>query len=101
MTRKMPIARTGILHIEAHKHPPGTYRADNYAGQDGNISNASLISRGLVEHKYGWLEMRARIDTQLGSWPAFRTLGATGDSPDCGECDIMEYYQNKLLFNVL
>jgi beta-glucanase (GH16 family) len=90
----------GILHIEAHKHPTGTYPIGSYTGQDGSISSASLISRGLVEHKYGWLEMRACIDTRLGSWPAFWTLGAAGDWPDCGESDIMEYYQNKLLFNV-
>jgi len=90
----------GLLHIEAHKHPHGTYPVGIYMGQDGTISSASLKSRGKVQHKYGWLEMRARIDTQWGSWPAFWTLGCSGEWPDNGECDIMEYYQNMLKFNV-
>jgi beta-glucanase (GH16 family) len=92
--------KDGLLHIEAHKHPAGTYPSGSYAGQDGTISSASLISKGKIEHRYGWLEIRARIDTRLGSWPAFWTLGASGEWPDNGECDVLEYYQNKLLFNV-
>ena len=90
----------GFLHIEAHEHPPGTYPTGSYTGQDGSISSASLRSRNKVEHMYGWLEIRARIDTQWGSWPAFWSLGISGEWPDNGECDIMEYYKNKLLFNV-
>jgi beta-glucanase (GH16 family) len=96
---KNAYCQNGSLHIEAHKDSPGTYPVGSYAGQDGSISSASLISKGLVARKYGWLEMRARIDTGWGSWPAFWTLGVNGDWPDCGEADIMEYYQGKLLFN--
>ena len=46
--------------------------------------------------------MRARIDTRLGSWPAFWTLGATPDIhwPACGEVDIMEYYTGTVLANI-
>ena len=90
----------GFLHIEAHQHPPGTYPTGSEIGQDGSISSASLKSKGLVEYQYGWLEMRARIDIQWGSWPAFWTLGSTGEWPDNGECDIMEYYRDMLKFNV-
>lgn len=90
----------GILHIEAHKHAVGTYPTGGETGQDGSISSASLRSMGKVAHMYGYIEMRGRIDTQLGSWPAFWSLGAVGEWPDNGECDIMEYYQSKLLFNV-
>ncbi len=90
----------GQLHVEAHKDNPGTFPVGSYAGQDGSISSASLLSKSKVEQKYGWLEIRARIDTRLGSWPAFWTLGSAGEWPDGGECDILEYYQNKLLFNV-
>lgn len=92
--------QNGFLHIEAHKHPAGTYPTGSYTGQDGSISSASLKSSGKVQHKYGWLEMRGRIDTQWGSWPAFWTLGASGEWPDNGECDIMEYYRDMLKFNV-
>jgi beta-glucanase (GH16 family) len=90
----------GLLHLEAHKREPGTYPSGPSEGQDGSISSASLTSRGRVQFRYGRLEMRARIDTRLGSWPAFWTLGAGGPWPDGGECDIMEYYKETLLFNV-
>jgi beta-glucanase (GH16 family) len=90
----------GLLHIEAHRQAPGSHPSGRKHGQDGSISSASLISRGRVQFQFGYLEMRGRIDTQLGSWPAFWTLGASGDWPDNGECDIMEYYRQQLLFNV-
>jgi len=90
----------GFLHIEAHQHPPGTYPTGSETGQDGSISSASLHSRDKVEYMYGCLEMRGRIDIQWGSWPAFWSLGANGEWPDGGECDIMEYYRNMLKFNV-
>jgi beta-glucanase (GH16 family) len=92
--------RDGSLHIEAHQHAPGTYPAGGEDGQDGSISSASLISRDRVQFQFGYLEMRGRIDTQWGSWPAFWSLGANGQWPDNGECDIMEYYKEQLLFNV-
>src|SRR5258708_35554368 len=47
--------------------------------------------------------MRARIDTRLGSWPAFWTLGTAIDRvgwPESGEVDIMEYYTGTVLANV-
>ena len=92
--------RNGRLHIEAHQQAPGTWPAGGEEGQDGSISSASLTSRGRVQFRHGYLEMRARIDTQWGSWPAFWTLGARGEWPDNGECDVMEYYKEQLLFNV-
>jgi beta-glucanase (GH16 family) len=57
---------------------------------------------GLREFKYGKFEMRARIDTRLGSWPAFWTLGATPRIgwPACGEVDIMEFYTGTVLANL-
>jgi beta-glucanase (GH16 family) len=44
--------------------------------------------------------MRARIDTRLGMWPAFWTVGVTGRWPHNGEIDIMEFYKSTLLANV-
>lgn len=44
--------------------------------------------------------MRGRIDTRAGLWPAFWTLGISGDWPHNGEIDIMEYYRAILLANV-
>jgi len=62
-------------------------------------TSASLTTKGLHAWQYGRFEMRARIDTREGLWPAFWTLGVEGEWPSCGEIDIMEYYQGKLLAN--
>ena len=45
--------------------------------------------------------MRGRIDLRSGSWPAWWTTGASGGWPAGGEIDMMEYYTDKLLFNVM
>src|SRR5262245_56510476 len=64
-----------------------------------DYTSASLTTKGLRQWRYGRFEMRARIDTRAGLWPAFWTLGAAGEWPHCGEVDIMEYYQGTLLAN--
>jgi len=70
---------------------------------EAEYTSASLMTRGLHQWLYGRFEMRARIDTRGGLWPAFWTLGATGDWasdwPHGGEIDIMEYYRGTLLAN--
>lgn len=48
---------------------------------------------------HGRFEMRGRIDTRLGMWPAYWTLGVAGEWPGGGEIDIMEYYRGMLLAN--
>src|ERR1022692_4919270 len=63
-------------------------------------TSASLTTRGLHSWQYGRFEMRARIDTRLGRWPAFWTLGISGGWPRNGEIDIMEFYRGLLLANV-
>ncbi len=98
----------GLLVIEArteHRRNP-----DFVAGSTDweksrewiDCTSASLTTSGLHEFTYGKFEMRARIDTRSGSWPAFWTLGATPDIgwPACGEVDIMEYYKRNVLANI-
>jgi beta-glucanase (GH16 family) len=63
-------------------------------------TSASLMTKGLHSWRYGRFEMRGRIDTRAGSWPAFWTLGVTSTWPHNGEIDIMEYYRGTLLANV-
>ncbi|MFB6342338.1 family 16 glycosylhydrolase [Saccharicrinis sp. FJH62] len=58
------------------------------------FSSSCLISRGLQEwSSYGYFEIRAKIDTAKGSWPAIWTLGKEKHWPECGEIDIMEFYR--------
>ena len=98
----------GLLAIEArreHKPNPNFFtNGTNWktSRQWIDYTSASITSRKLQEFKYGKFEMRARIDTPPGSWPAFWTLGATPGIgwPACGEVDIMEYYRNMVLANV-
>jgi beta-glucanase (GH16 family) len=63
-------------------------------------TSACLITRGKHEWQYGRFEMRARIDTRSGLWPAWWTLGTARGWPGGGEIDIMEYYDGVLLANV-
>jgi beta-glucanase (GH16 family) len=64
-------------------------------------TSASVTTRGIQDWLYGRLEMRGRIDTRGGLWPAFWTLGSQGRWPANGEVDIMEYYRGILLANLI
>ncbi|HZZ43741.1 MAG TPA: glycoside hydrolase family 16 protein [Tepidisphaeraceae bacterium] len=64
-----------------------------------DYTSASVTTAGKHTFLYGRFEMRARINTQPGSWPAFWTLGVSGGWPAQGEIDIMEYYKHTLLAN--
>lgn len=44
---------------------------------------------------YGRFEVRARIDTAMGSWPAIWLLGSGREWPSNGEIDMMEFYRYK------
>lgn len=97
--------RGGLLVIEGRKEQKVNpdYRADsdNWKTKRPRIeyTSTSIITRGRQQWQYGRFEMRARIDTRPGLWPAFWTLGVAGEWPDKGEIDIMEYYRGMLLAN--
>ncbi|MHC4556358.1 MAG: cellulase family glycosylhydrolase [Planctomycetota bacterium] len=96
----------GLLIIEGRRqrkqnprHKPNnrSWRQDR---EYAEYTSASLTTRGLHNWMYGRFEMRGRIDTRAGLWPAFWTLGANIKGwPACGEIDIMEYYRGMLLAN--
>jgi beta-glucanase (GH16 family) len=65
-----------------------------------DYTSTSMTTSGKHSWQYGRFEMRARIDTRQGSWPAFWILGDSTSWPQSGEVDIMEYYANKVLANV-
>ncbi|HSD29475.1 MAG TPA: glycoside hydrolase family 16 protein [Vicinamibacteria bacterium] len=73
----------GALVIEA--------RRERRAGYD--YTSARLNTRGRAEFLYGRVEVRAKLPTGRGTWPALWMLGASIDQvdwPACGEIDIME-----------
>ena len=102
------VCTNGLLIIEARtehrRNPRFVPESKPWATRREWIdyTSASLTTRGLHEFKYGRFEMRARIDTRRGSWPAFWTLGAGTPRtrwPACGEIDIMEFYTGTVLAN--
>jgi len=96
----------GMLVIEARRERQANPRYDagstdwRRGREAAEYTSASLMTRGLHTWQYGYFEMRARIDTRDGLWPAWWTLGASGNWPHNGEIDIMEYYRGNLLANV-
>jgi beta-glucanase (GH16 family) len=46
----------------------------------------------LKSWRFGHFEIRARINISKGSWPAIWTLGNSGEWPQNGEIDILEFY---------
>lgn len=55
-------------------------------------TSASINTKDKFEFKYGVLEVKAKIPTADGSWPAIWLLGSEEEYPFCDEVDIMEYY---------
>lgn len=57
-------------------------------------TSARLKSENKFEFTYGKIEIKAKLTTGKGTWPALWMLGedyATNKWPGCGEIDIMEY----------
>jgi beta-glucanase (GH16 family) len=99
-------ASGGLLVVEARRER--TINPNFEAGSTdwkrqrefAEYTSTSLTTRGLHSWQYGRFEMRGRIDTRLGLWPAFWTVGVSGPWPRNGEIDIMEFYRGQLLANL-
>lgn len=89
----------GMLIIEARKeqYPNAAYQPGSQKwGQQqfAAYTSASIITKGKKEMKYGRMEIRAKVPSGLGIWPAFWMLGADHGQtkwPFCGEIDIIEF----------
>ncbi|MBE7173612.1 MAG: glycoside hydrolase family 16 protein [Williamsia sp.] len=96
----------GILTIEARKehkpNPNWEEGSTDWRKKDRYIeyTSSSINTAGKRSWLYGRFEMRARIDTSMGLWPAWWTLGVNRRWPSNGEIDIMEYYRKDLLANI-
>lgn len=81
--RENAVVKDGCLEISGIYDPS---KANPY-------TSASVITLGKVEFLYGRIEVRAKIPTGVGSWPAIWMLGTNRTEvkwPHCGEIDIME-----------
>lgn len=86
-----------------------TNSADNVIVADGSLkitakkvgseyTSARLKSESKYKFTYGKVEVRAKLPTGGGTWPAIWMLGsdyATNTWPGCGEIDIMEHKGNE------
>jgi beta-glucanase (GH16 family) len=73
----------GMLVIEGRK--------EAYGG--ASYTSASLTTQGKESWRYGRIEVRAKLPSGRGTWPAIWMLGeniGTVGWPECGEIDIME-----------
>jgi beta-glucanase (GH16 family) len=89
----------GVLILEARQEP-----FPNAAYQEGSTdwrrrapeaayTSASLVTEGKAAWRYGRIEVRAKLPTGRGTWPAIWMLGVNRREvgwPKCGEIDIME-----------
>jgi beta-glucanase (GH16 family) len=97
--------QNGLLIIEGRRQRKENprYRSDSRdwrrSREYAEYTSSSLTTRRLHSWKFGRFEIRGRIDTRPGLWPAFWTLGIKGPWPANGEIDIMEYYRGILLAN--
>ena len=76
----------GILKIKAIKESSGSY------------TSARIKTQDKFEFRYGYVEIRAKLPSSQGTWPALWMLGANFPEvgwPQCGEIDIMEQFQDK------
>ena len=91
----------GMLFIEGRRekvanpgYEPGS---ENWkkSREFAEYTSSSINTRGKFEFQYGILEVKAKIDTASGMWPAIWTLGISKPWPANGEIDVMEFYQVK------
>ncbi|WP_395050733.1 glycoside hydrolase family 16 protein [Flavobacterium sp.] len=83
------IVQGGYLKIISKK--------ENYLGS--SYTSARLLTKGKFSFKYGRVEMRAKLPSGGGTWPALWMLGNNIDTsvwPACGEIDMMEHKGNDL-----
>ena len=60
-----------------------------------HYTSSCIKTRDKFSFQYGIMEVRARIDTSMGLWPAIWTLGIEGRWPANGEVDQLEYYRHE------
>lgn len=83
------LVQGGVLKIHAIK--------ENYNGS--SYTSARLLTKDKFSFKYGKVEVRAKLPSGVGTWPAIWMLGSdigTAGWPASGEIDIMEHLGRTL-----
>jgi beta-glucanase (GH16 family) len=95
----------GLLVIEGRRD---TFPNPQYDPENGHwrnrrefvhYSSSSIRTDGNHAWRYGIFEIRAKIITEPGLWPAIWTVGEGHEWPQGGEIDIMEFYKGQILAN--
>ncbi len=65
---------------------------------DGSYTSGRITTQNKIDFKYGRVDIRAKLPSVAGTWPALWMLGDNFSSvgwPHCGEIDIMEQFEDK------
>ncbi|MFT7197873.1 MAG: arylsulfatase A-like enzyme, partial [Marinoscillum sp.] len=93
--------KDGLLIIEARKE---TIVNENFVEGEGDwrknrpqadYTSSCIKTKGHFSFQYGIIEVKAKIDTSMGLWPAIWLLGNERKWPACGEIDMMEFYRHE------
>ncbi|MGS0526390.1 family 16 glycosylhydrolase [Zobellia nedashkovskayae] len=90
-------SQTYTNELENARIEDGILKITAKADGTGGYTSARLKSENLQEFTYGRVEIRAKLPSSEGTWPAIWALGANFDTvgwPACGEIDIMEQTGN-------
>ncbi|RVU01036.1 glycosyl hydrolase family protein [Mucilaginibacter limnophilus] len=82
------VVANGVLKITAKR--------ENFSGSA--FTSARLLTKGKFDFTYGTLEVKAKLPSGGGVWPAIWMLGSNFSTvgwPVCGEIDVMEYKGNE------
>lgn len=95
--------KNGVLTITGRKeiYPNRDYKAGSADWQQkdslANYTSASINTNGLASWQYGRIEVKAKLPSGGGIWPAIWMMGIDREHigwPGCGEIDIMEFIGN-------
>lgn len=95
----------GVLIIEGRKEraPNPNYEKGSKdwkkAREYIDYTSACVTTQGRHSWQFGRFEIKARIKSSAGLWPAIWTLGVEGEWPNNGEVDILECYKGQIIAN--